>query len=78
MVYSLYIFKIEGVIKHLNSFVDKCPYISVYFEGEKMVDHILETRRLLVFGVKCFNCDTAKLNLQDNPAWNTDDIEVVI
>ena len=43
-----------------------------------MVDHILETPRLLVFGVKCFHCDTAKLNLQDNPAWNKDDIEVLI
>ena len=29
-------------------------------------------------GVKCFNCDTTKLYLQNNPSSNKDDIEVVI
>ena len=41
---SLYIFKIDRDIKHLNS-----------FECEKMLDHILEIPRLVVFGVECFN-----------------------
>ena len=39
-----------------------------------MVDHILEIPILLVFGVKCFNCDTKKSYLGNNPAWNKDDI----
>jgi len=34
-----------------------------------MVDHILEIPGLAVFGVKCFNCDTKKLCLRNNPAW---------
>ena len=34
-----------------------------------MVDHNLETPRLVVFGVKCLNCDTAKFSLRNNPAW---------
>ena len=51
---------------------------SVNFEGEKMVDHILEIPRLLVFGVKWFSCDTTKFCLGNNSAWNKDDIKVVI
>ena len=77
------IFKIDKDIKHLNSFVvflinwnlNKFPNISVNFEGEKMVDYILEIPRLLVFGVKCFNCETTKSYLRNNPALNKDDIE---
>ena len=68
MVSFLYIFKIDGDIKHFNSLflflinwnLDKFPNISVKFEGEKMADHILEIPRQLVFNVKCFNCDTTK------------------
>ena len=43
-----------------------------------MVDHILEIPGLEVFSFKCFNCELTKLYLQNNPAWNKDDIEVVI
>ena len=43
-----------------------------------MVDRILEIPRILVFGDKCFKCDTTKLYLRNNPAWNKDDIEVLI
>ena len=43
-----------------------------------MVDHILEIPRLVVLGVKCFYCDTTILRLRNNPAWNKDEIEVVI
>ena len=32
----------------------------------------------IVFGVKCFNCDTTILYLRNIPAWNKDDIEVVV
>jgi len=39
-----------------------------------MVDHIFQIPRLVVFGVKCFNCDTTHLCLRNNPAWNKDDI----
>ena len=43
------------------------PNNSVNFEGEKMVDHILEILRLLVFSVKCFNSENTKLYLRTNP-----------
>ena len=43
-----------------------------------MVDHILEILRLVVFAVKCFNFDTPKSYIRNNPAWNKDDIEAVI
>ena len=43
-----------------------------------MVDYILEIPTLIVFGVKCFDCDNTKLCLRNNPAWNKDDIEAVI
>ena len=43
-----------------------------------MVDQILKISTLVVFGAKCFNCDTTQLGFQNNPAWNKDDIEVVI
>ena len=43
-----------------------------------MVDHIFEIPRLEVFGVKCLACDITKRFLRNNPAWNRDDIEVVI
>ena len=52
--------------------------ISVRFEGENIVDHILEIPTMVVFGVNCFNCETSKLCIRNNPAWNKDDIEVVI
>jgi len=35
-------------------------------------------KKSVVFGIKCFNCDTTKLCLRENPKWNKDDIEVVI
>ena len=38
-----------------------------------MID-ILEIPRLVVFGVKCFNCNTTKSYLRSNPAWNKDDV----
>ena len=84
-MYLLCIFKNDGDIKQLNSFVDlkkwnldKFPNISVNFEGKIMVDHILEIPRLVVFGVTCLNCNIKKLWLRNNPSWNKDDIEVVI
>ena len=40
---------------------DKFPNISVNFKGEKMVEHIFEIPRLVVFCVKCLSCDTQKL-----------------
>ena len=52
--------------------LDKFPIIFVNFEGEKMVDHILEIPRLVNFGVKRFNCE------YEIPAWNKYDVEVVI
>ena len=59
------IVKIEGDIKHLNSYVDfKINWNLDKFpncEDKKMVDHILKIPRIVFFGVKCFNCDTAKL-----------------
>ena len=42
-----------------------------------MVDLILEIPRLVVFDVKCFDCDTTKLYLRNNPARNKDDIDVI-
>ena len=42
-----------------------------------MVDHNLKISKLLVFGDKCFNCDTTKLYFRNNPAWNKDDMKVV-
>ena len=42
-----------------------------------MVDLILEIPRIVVFDDKCFNCDTTKLYLRNNPAWNKDDIDVI-
>ena len=67
MVSFLFICKIDGVIKHLNSFVD-FPHIPVKCEGKKMVDNILEIPRLVFSDVKWFNCETTKLCLQNNPA----------
>ena len=43
-----------------------------------MVDHTLKIPTPVVFGVKCFDCDTTELYLRNNPAWNKDDIEVVM
>ena len=45
------------------------PNISVNLECKKMVDHILEILRLLVFSIKCLNCETTKLYLRKNPPW---------
>ena len=55
------------IFKKLES--GQISYYLRQFGREKMVDHILEILRLLVFGVKCFNCDTTKLYLRNNPAW---------
>ena len=67
----LCIFKIDLDIKHLNIFVDfnkqKSGQISVNFYGKKMVDHILEIPRLVVFGVKLGYYKTI---LHINPACN--------
>ena len=52
--------------------------ISVSFVGENILYHILEIPTMVVFGVSCFNCDTSKLCIRNNPAWNKDDVEVVI
>ena len=46
---------------------------SVNFESEKMVDHILEIPRLLVFCIKCFSCNTTQLCLQNISTWIKDD-----
>ena len=35
-----------------------------------LVVYILEIPRLVVFGVKCFNCDTTTFCLRNNLAWN--------
>ena len=45
----------------INWNLDTFRSISVFFEGEKMVDYILEIPGLVVFGVKCFNCNTVIL-----------------
>ena len=42
---------------------ENVPDSSVNFEGKNMVDHILKIPTLLVFGVKCFDCDATKLCL---------------
>ena len=34
----------------------------------------MEIPKLVLFGVKCFNCDTTKLCFRNSPAWNKDDI----
>ena len=72
MVYILCIFKIEGDIKHLNSFVD-IDNISINFEVKKMVDKIWKSRyqKFSVF------CDTTKLCLRNNLTWNKDDIDLI-
>ena len=67
---SLYL-KIYGDIKHLNS----CFLINWNLGlSKKWYDHFWDIPRLVVFGVNCFNCDTTKLYLRNNPAWNKDDI----
>ena len=71
---KVYIFNIWTVFLSFNK-LDKFPNIAVNFEGKKMVDHILENPRLVVFGV---NRDTTKLYLRNNPARNKDNVEVVI
>ena len=85
MVYLLCTFKIDGDVKYLNNFVDfnkresgqtSCYHLT--FQGKKMKDHILEIPSIEVFDAKCFNCDTTQLCSRINPAWNKDDIEVVI
>ena len=38
----------------------------------------VEIPRLVVFSVKCLTAVTKKSYLRNNPAWNKDDIEVVI
>ena len=73
-------------MKHLNSYVyfkktriwTNFLISPLHFEGEKIVDHILKIPRLLVLGVKCFNCNTTQICLRYNPTWNRNDIEVVI
>ena len=62
------------IFKKLNKF----PNISVNFVYKKLADHILEIPRPVVFGVKCFYCETSTICLRNNLTWNKDDIEVVI
>ena len=62
----------------INWNLDTFRSISVFFEGEKMVNYILEIPGLVVFGVKCFNCNTSKFYLRNNPIKKKDDIAVVI
>ena len=62
----------------INGNLVKLPVITVTFQGKKMEDHILEIPSIEVFDAKCFNCDTTQLCSRINPAWNKDDIEVVI
>ncbi len=52
--------------------MDKFQCISVNFEGEKMVDHILEIPRLVDGGVKCLNFN----NLRNDPVRNKDNIYI--
>ena len=47
----------------INLNLNKIPIISVNFEGEKMVDHILEIPELPVFSVTCFKGDTTIFSL---------------
>ena len=49
--------------------------ISVKFNGAKMVDHILEFPRLVVFFVSMFYWDNPNLCSLINAARNKDDIE---
>ena len=52
--------------------MDKFHCISVNFESEKMVDHILEIPRLEDGGVKCLNFN----NLGNDPVRNKDNIYI--
>ena len=54
--------EILSLCQKLNFF----PNISVNLEGEKIVEHILEIPRLLIFDVECFNCDTTSLCYLNN------------
>jgi len=47
------------------------------FEGKKWKITFWKSRGIVVFGVKCFNCDATKSYLRNNPALNNDDIEVM-
>ena len=58
----------NGDMKHLNRFI---YFQFINFQGIKMEDHILEM-------FECLNCDSNKLYLRINPAWNKDEIIVVI
>ena len=42
-----------------------------------MVDHILKIPRLVAFGVKCFNCDSTKLYLQNNHTSDKDNVTIL-
>ena len=55
-------------MKHLNRFI---YFQFINFQGIKMEDHILEM-------FECLNWDSNKLYLRINPAWNKDEIIVVI
>ena len=44
----------------------KFPDISVNFEDDKMINHILEIPQQVVLGVKCFNYDFTKSDLRNN------------
>ena len=58
----------NGDMKHLNRFI---YFQFINFQGIKMEDHILEM-------FECLNCDSNKLYLRINHAWNKDEIIVVI
>jgi len=77
VVCLLCIFKIDGDIKHLNSFVDLL-LTGIWTNFPTFVGGMYGRPRLVILGVKCFNYDTTKSFLRNNPAWNKDDIELVI
>ena len=61
----------------MNWNLEKFPNISAFFEVKKWSTTFWKSRDLVVFGVKCFNCDTKIIMFTKYPAWNKDDIEVV-
>ena len=55
----------------MNWNLEKFPNISAFFEVKKWSTTFWKSRDLVVFGVKCFNCDTKIIMFTKYPAWNT-------
>ena len=74
----LLIFKTTGILDNFHNISVSLEKLVDPILKKKILDHILETPRPVIFGVKYFNCDDTKWYLQNIHAWNKDDIEVVI